>query len=217
VQGGSGLSRHVDGMLETMRDAKGQRPRLVHRLDKDTSGVLLLARSAGAAARLAQSFRHKDARKIYWAMTAGVPRPHRGRIDLPLAKLAGKRGERVAGDEDEGKHAVTWYAVVEHAAAKAAWLALLPVTGRTHQLRVHGAEALGTPILGDGKYGGAAAHLPGLPGGRLLHLHARSIALPHPRGGTLRAEAPLPSHMKATWRFFGFSESAADPFDEIWA
>ena len=213
VQGGSGTERHLDMLLDALRFDAKDRPRLVHRLDKDTSGVLLLARNAAAATRLAAAFRHKDARKTYWAVTVGVPRPHRGKIDLPLAKLGGPRGERVAADEAEGRHAVTYYAVVEHAAAKAAWVALLPITGRTHQLRVHCAAALGTPILGDGKYGGAAAHLDGVPGGKRLHLPARSIVLPHPAGGVLRVEAKLPPHMVETWRFFGFSaEPESDPF-----
>ena len=217
VQGGTGTERHLDMMLDALRFGAKERPRLVHRLDRDTSGVLLLARSAAAASKLGEAFRGKSARKIYWAVVVGVPKPRRGTVDMALSKQAGPRGERVAADEEEGRRAVTHYAVLDNAGAKAAFLAMTPVTGRTHQLRVHAAEALGTPILGDGKYGGAAAQLPGLPSGRLLHLHARSIALPHPRGGTLRAEAPLPSHMKATWRFFGFSESAADPFGEVWA
>jgi 23S rRNA pseudouridine955/2504/2580 synthase len=131
---------------------------------------------------------------------------------MPLAKQAGARGERVAFDEDEGKRAVTHYATIDNAQKKAAWLALWPVTGRTHQLRVHCAAALGTPILGDGKYGGAGAQLAGVPHARELHLHARSIAIPRPSGGTLRVEAPLPAHMQETWRFFGFAEAAPDPF-----
>lgn len=210
VQGGTGTAHHIDAMLDALRFEAPDRPRLVHRLDKDTSGVLLLARSAASAARLAAAFRQKTTRKTYWAAVAGVPKPHRGRIDLPLAKLAGQRGERVSGD-NEGKNAVTYYTMVEHAGTKAAFLALLPVTGRTHQLRVH-CEAIGTPILGDGKYGGAKALLAGVPSPRQLHLHARSIEMPHPRGGTLSVTAPLPPHMKATWAFFGFSEPKDDLF-----
>jgi len=213
VQGGTGTTRHLDGLLDALRFEAAERPRLVHRLDKDTSGVLLLARSAEVAARLAAAFRSKTARKIYWAAVAGVPRPARGRIDLPVAKLPGPAGERMVADES-GSAAVTYYAVVEAAGGKAAFLALMPVTGRTHQLRVHCA-AIGTPILGDGKYGGAAAHLAGAPAGRALHLHARALALPHPRGGMLNVEAPLPSHMRATWRFFGFPGHDGDPFAEL--
>jgi 23S rRNA pseudouridine955/2504/2580 synthase len=120
-----------------------------------------------------------------------------------------------AANKDEGKRAITYYSVVEHAGSKAAWIALLPVTGRTHQLRAHCA-AIGTPILGDGKYGGAKAHLAGAPNARLLHLHARSLAIPHPRGGWLRVAAPLPPHMRSTWAFFGFSsDTAEDPFAEL--
>ncbi|MBX6368669.1 MAG: RluA family pseudouridine synthase [Rhodospirillales bacterium] len=212
VQGGTGTDRHLDMMLDALRFEAAERPRLVHRLDRDTSGVLLLARSPAAAARLAAAFRDKSARKIYWAVVVGAPRPRAGTIDMPLSKRAGAHGERVGFDEEEGRRAVTRYATIESAQKKASWLALWPVTGRTHQLRAHCAQALGTPILGDGKYGGPAAHLAGVPHGRMLHLHARSIELPHPRGGTLRIEAPLPPHMQETWRFFGFAESARDPF-----
>jgi 23S rRNA pseudouridine955/2504/2580 synthase len=214
VQGGSNTDRHLDQLLDALRFGSTDRPRLVHRLDKDTSGVLVLARSPAAAAKLAESFRHKSARKIYWALVVGTPSPERGTIDLALAKQAGPRGERVAPDEEEGLHATTHYAVVEKAGKRAAWLALMPVTGRTHQLRVH-CQALGTPILGDGKYGGAASQLDGVPGSRLLHLHARFIELPHPRRGTLGVTASLPPHMEATWRFFGFgNEAPGDLFAE---
>jgi 23S rRNA pseudouridine955/2504/2580 synthase len=214
VQGGSGTEHHLDLMLDALRFGAKDRPRLVHRLDRDTSGVLLLARSPAAAAALGAAFREKSARKIYWAVVVGAPRPRQGIVDMPLAKQAGARGERVAFDEDEGKRAVTHYATIESAQKKAAWLALWPLTGRTHQLRVHCAAALGTPILGDGKYGGAGAHLAGVKHHRALHLHARSIAIPHPAGGVLRVEAPLPPYMAETWRFFGFAETAPDPFGE---
>jgi 23S rRNA pseudouridine955/2504/2580 synthase len=213
VQGGTGTVHHLDGLLDALRFEAAERPRLVHRLDKDTSGTLLLARNASAAAALAAAFRGKTARKIYWAVVVGLPLPRQGKIDMALAKLPGPRGEKMA-PEDDGKSAVTYYSVIENAGDKASFVALLPITGRTHQLRAH-CLALATPILGDGKYGGAESQIPGAPGGRRLHLHARSIALPHPRGGILEATAPLPPHMLTTWRFFGFPEKIPDPFAEL--
>ncbi len=218
VQGGTRTRHHLDAMLDALRYDSTERPRLVHRLDKDTSGVLLLARSAAAAARLAAAFRSKTARKVYWAAVAGVPRPSRGRIDLALAKVPGRVGERVGAAAGAGKKAVTLYRVVERAGRKTAWLVLEPLTGRTHQLRAH-CTALGTPILGDGKYGGRDAFLAGVGVSRKLHLHARAIRIPHPAGGVLEVTAPLPGHMAATWRFLGFDEAAAgEPFAEpdIW-
>lgn len=213
VQGGIGMVRHLDAMLDVLRFGRAERPRLVHRLDKDTSGVLLLARDARAAGALAAAFREHRVRKLYWAIVVGVPAPVRGRIDLPLSKPSGRAGERVAPD-DAGQRAVTDYAVVERAGKRAAWLALAPATGRTHQLRAH-CVALGTPILGDGKYAGAAAFLPAPDLSRQLHLHARRLDVPHPRTGRrLGVVAPLPPHMAASWAFFGFDPDAAgDPFD----
>jgi 23S rRNA pseudouridine955/2504/2580 synthase len=206
VQGGTGVDRHLDGLLDALRFDAAERPRLVHRLDRDTSGVLVLARNARAAAELAAGFRAKTTRKIYWAAVVGLPKPREGKIDLPLAKLQGRLGERVMPDEDEGKPAITRYQVVSHAGDKLSWLALMPITGRTHQLRAH-CVALGTPILGDGKYGGRASRPEGVPEPRKLHLHARSLILPRPDGSVLKLTAPLPAHMKATWRFLGFEES----------
>jgi 23S rRNA pseudouridine955/2504/2580 synthase len=212
VQGGTNMPTHLDGMLDGLKFDAAERPRLVHRLDKDTSGVLLLARSARAASWLAAAFREKTARKTYWAAVAGVPRPHQGRIDMPVGKTRTGGREKMAVDDEEGRDAVTYYTVIDQAAQKAAWLALLPVTGRTHQLRVHCAE-LGVPILGDGKYGGAKAVVSGLEQGRKLHLHARSITLKRPDGAVLTVTAPLPPHMRTTWEFFGFSdETKGDPF-----
>jgi len=211
VQGGSGTERHLDGLLDALRFGSEVRPRLVHRLDKETSGVLVLARTTSAAAFLTRAFREKATRKIYWAVVVGLPKPLQGRIDLALAKLPGRDGERVRADAEDGKRAVTYYRVVDSAGDKASWLALLPVTGRTHQLRAHCA-AIGTPILGDAKYGAAAAHLAGVPGAKRLHLHARSLSIPHPRGGTLRVTAPLPRHMRQSWEFFGFPDDVEDPF-----
>ncbi|HXE28699.1 MAG TPA: RluA family pseudouridine synthase [Stellaceae bacterium] len=215
VQGGTGTNRHLDGLLDALRFDAKERPRLVHRLDKNTSGVLVLARSAHAAARLGELFRSKATHKVYWAITVGAPKPRNGKIDQPLAKQGGPGGERVAADDEEGDRALTYYRTVARAGDRFAWLALEPVTGRTHQLRVH-ALTLGTPILGDGKYGGAAAHPASLPQARKLHLHARAIALPLPSGKTLSVTAPLPPHMRASWDFFGFEEaSERDPFTDL--
>jgi 23S rRNA pseudouridine955/2504/2580 synthase len=206
VQGGSGTPRHLDGMLDALRMG-GERPRLVHRLDRDTSGVLLLARSTRIAARLGEAFRDKHAHKLYVGLVAGVPTPERGKIELALAKT-GDEHEIVAADED-GKRAATLYETLDVMLGRAALLALRPLTGRTHQLRVHCATGLGTPIVGDGKYGGLAHGLgDGVAPG--LHLHAASIALPHPSGrGTLEVAAPLPPHMRKTFAFFGFDPDIA--------
>jgi 23S rRNA pseudouridine955/2504/2580 synthase len=206
VQGGTNTERHLDALLDALRFGSSERPRLVHRLDKDTSGVLVLGRTPRATAELAAAFRGKTTRKIYWAAVVGLPKPRDGKVDLPLAKLPGRLGERVVPDEDAGKPAVTRYQTVSHASNKVAWLALMPITGRTHQLRAHCA-VLGTPVLGDGKYGGAAARPEGVPEPRKLHLHSRTLILPRPNGSVLKITAPLPPHMKETWRFFGFEES----------
>lgn len=220
VQGGSGQRRHLDGMLEALRFGAEERPRLVHRLDRDTAGVLLLARNAPAARSLTAAFRGKETQKIYWALVAGEPPERRGLIDLPLAKQAQRRGEAVAPDESAGRSARTLFQVVQShgfrsrgdkkGGGKVTWLVLLPLTGRTHQLRVHCA-ALGTPIVGDGKYGGRAAFPEALAGAKVLHLQARELALPDPEvGTTLRVTAPLPPHMAATWRELGFVEAKGE-------
>ena len=215
VQGGSKTYRHLDGMLDALAFDSPERPRLVHRLDKDTSGVLVLARTAKAARLLTESFRLKDTRKVYWAIVTGVPRPAMGRINLGLVKRSISGGERIVADA-EGKNAISDYRVIEHAGRSAAWLSLEPVTGRTHQLRVHCA-ALGTPILGDGKYGGKAAFIEGSDeAARQLHLHARAIRIPNPGGGMLEVSAPLPSHMRKTWKLLGFEEGLeSNPFYDV--
>ncbi|MBX3447458.1 MAG: RluA family pseudouridine synthase [Parvibaculaceae bacterium] len=214
VQGGTKTERHLDGMLDALTFDAAERPRLVHRLDRDTSGVLVLARTAKAAAALARAFKQKDARKIYWALVVGVPTPRQGTIDLALTKQGGPRAERVFAaekDDEDARNAVTHFSTVATASWKLAWLALMPLTGRTHQIRAH-ASAIGTPIVGDGKYGGVNAH----PGGeipRRLHLHARSIDIAHPDGGRFFIEAELPPHMKSSWKLLGFDErDAKDAF-----
>ena len=214
VQGGTATERHLDGLLDGLRFGNAERPRLVHRLDKDTSGVLVIARTTAAAAFLTRAFRERSTRKIYWAVVGGLPKLRQGRIGLALAKTPGRGGERVRPDTEEGRHAITYYRVIDSAGNQASWLALMPVTGRTHQLRAHCA-AIDTPILGDGKYGATAAHLAGLPGSRCLHLHARSLSLPHPLGGNLEVTAPLPPHMRRTWDFFGFAGDVQDPFADL--
>ncbi len=218
VQGGSGTTRHVDGMLGALRGPgpDAQRPRLVHRLDKDTAGCLLVAKTRFAAAALAKTFRSRSARKIYWALVPGVPKPRQGRISTYLAKQEREEDSfmRIAkhGDKD-AMHAVTYYAVVETAAQRLSWLSLKPVTGRTHQLRAHLAH-IGHPIVGDPKYFNIENWQ--LPGGMQdkLHLLARRIAVPHPRGGIIDISAPLPPHMQQSWNLLGFDTSRYDPIEE---
>ncbi len=208
VQGGPGIREHIDGMLDGLRFGFSDRPRLVHRIDRDTSGLLLLARTPGIAAKLALSFRSRDLEKIYWAVVVGRPVPPFGRIDLPLARVGGKRGERTAPSEagDHGVRAVTNYRTLDHAGKRLSLMELSPVTGRTHQLRVHCA-AIGFPILGDPKYGAEQSQMDGLPD--QLHLHARALNLPHPAGGFLQIEADLPPHMVQSFRMIGFDAPAA--------
>jgi 23S rRNA pseudouridine955/2504/2580 synthase len=206
VQGGSGTERHVDGLLDGLRFGFEERPRLVHRLDKDTSGLLLVARTGQAAKRLSESFRDRETEKLYWAVVVGVPPRPEGAIDLPLAKRPGARDrETMQVDHEEGQKALTHFKVLDRAANRAALLALWPRTGRTHQLRVHCAE-IGCPILGDRKYGGEEALLSAVADSRRLHLHARRLVLPHPSGkGTLELLAEPPAHFKRTVEAFGFS------------
>jgi 23S rRNA pseudouridine955/2504/2580 synthase len=214
VQGGSGTKRHVDGLLDSMRDAEGQKPRLVHRLDKDTAGCLVIAKTRFAASTMAKSFRSRTTRKIYWALVAGVPRVKQGRISTYLAK-EGDEGDarmRVAHHGDEGaSHALTYYAVIDTAGQKLAWVSLKPVTGRTHQLRAHAAH-IGHPIVGDPKYFDIENWE--LPGGiqNKLHLLARRIVIAHPRTGRpIDVTAPLPPHIQQSFNLLGFDTSRYDP------
>ena len=218
TQGGTGMREHVDGLLDAFLpfdDARtGSRPRLVHRLDKDTSGVLLIARTAGSAAFFSKRFSGRSARKIYWALVTGVPAIEDGFIDLPLAKQPGTGGEKMMVDESgEGQTARTRYRVIDHAGNRAAWVELQPQTGRTHQLRVHMA-AIGHPIVGDGKYGGPDAFLSGSIS-RKMHLHARRLIIEHPDGTPLDVVADLPTHFAASLEQLGFDvEDGAALVDE---
>jgi 23S rRNA pseudouridine955/2504/2580 synthase len=210
TQGGTGTTEHVDGLLDAlMYDAKG-RPKLVHRLDKDTSGALLVARSPKAAAHFATAFSSRTARKVYWAIVVGVPDIHDGMIELPIAKQPGSGGEKMHVDEKAGSPARTRYRVIERAGNAAAWVELQPYTGRTHQLRVHMA-AIGHPIVGDGKYGGKAAFLTGTVS-RKMHLHARRIRVDHPVDGIIDVTAELPPHFAETIEDLGFDIELSDRF-----
>lgn len=217
-QGGSGTTRHVDGLLEALRDEKGEKPRLVHRLDKETAGCLVVAKSRFAASVMAKSFRSRVTRKVYWAIVAGVPKTRQGRVSTYLAKETLPDGDsrmRVAQHGEEGaEHALTYYAVIEQSAQKLAWVSLKPVTGRTHQLRVHMAS-VGHPIIGDPKYFNVENWE--LPGGlqNRLHLLARRIVIPHPRTGKpIDVTAPLPPHMQQTFNLLGLETDAYDPIVE---
>jgi len=212
VQGGSGVTRSVDHMLEAWRNKKGEKPRLVHRLDRDTSGVLVVARTRLAAARLAEAFRGRDAKKTYWALVSGVPKKREGEISTWLVREPTPEGDRVRvakHGEKGADHAVSHYRVVEQAAQRLSWLEMEPHTGRTHQLRVH-AAFIGCPIIGDPKYFEADQNWE-FPGGvqNRLHLHARRIVIPHPDGGVIDVTAPLPPHMRQSWNLLGFDEASA--------
>jgi 23S rRNA pseudouridine955/2504/2580 synthase len=213
VQGGTKTSHHIDRLLSAWGEGV-QRPKLVHRLDRDTSGVLLLGKTPAAAARLSGAFAKRRAQKTYWAIVAGAPRPPEGVIELHLVKKGvGDREMVVPADPKEfgADPAETEYVTVARAAQKATWMALRPHTGRTHQLRAH-MKAIGHPILGDPKYGDETSAQ--LGEGLKLQLHARRVALPHPGGGLLVVEAPLSAEMKAGFARFGFDEheAEADPF-----
>ncbi|MCZ2328150.1 RluA family pseudouridine synthase [Bartonella sp. F02] len=213
VQGGSGLTRHVDSMLEAWRNKKGEKPRLVHRLDRETSGVLVVARSRGAAQALTASFRARETKKIYWALVRGVPRKKQDKISTYIIKETTTQGDKMCvcehGDPDSS-HAVSYYRVLETRGRVLSWLEMEPYTGRTHQLRVHAAH-INHPIIGDSKYFFSDSNWT-LPGGiqNRLHLHARRICIPHPSGGVLDITAPLPPHMVQSFNLLAFDETDGD-------
>lgn len=205
TQGGTGLREHVDLMLDAMLSEDGVRPRLVHRLDKDTSGVLLIAKTPGVAAFLSEAFRRRQVAKKYWAVVVGRPELPAGKINQPLAKIGSGAASVMAPvrlKEEGAQSAVSFYEMLDCASRKFSWLELSPQTGRTHQLRVH-CEVMQTPILGDPRYGGEKAHPEGFQD--QLHLHARFLDFPHPKGGRLQVSAPLPPHMAETFKQLGFA------------
>jgi 23S rRNA pseudouridine955/2504/2580 synthase len=211
VQGGSGVVRHVDDMLEAWRSSKGEKPRLVHRLDRDTSGVLVVARTRLAAMKLAEAFRGRDAKKTYWALVKGVPKKREDKISTWLIKEPTPDGDRVRvaqHGEKGADHAVSYYRILEQAGQTMSWLEMEPHTGRTHQLRVHAAH-IGCPIIGDPKYFEADTNWD-FPGGvqNRLHLHARRIRIPHPDKGVIDVTAPMPPHMRQSWNLIGFDEAS---------
>ena len=207
TQGGTKTNQHLDRLLDGLADERG-RPKLVHRLDKDTSGALLVARTARAAAHFAKAFSGRTARKVYWALVVGVPDAQQGIIDAPLAKQPGTGGEKMHVDRESGLPAKTRWRVIDRAGNRAAWVELQPLTGRTHQLRAHMA-AIGHPIVGDAKYGGSEAFLTGGIS-RKLHLHARRIRIDSPHGGAIDVTAELPSHFAESLATLGFDPSAGD-------
>lgn len=214
VQGGTNTSRHVDGMLDALGDGE-HRPRLVHRLDKETSGILLIAKHPKAAADLGDMFRERTLKKVYWAVVAGVPVPHQGQVRSWMIRGEGPDKEKMVAaiQSDKGsQHAISDYAVISTAGQRAAWMALSPQTGRTHQLRFH-MEEIGNAIIGDPKYPGRREPLHGLAEG--LHLHARALIIPRPRGKFLELVAPIPPHMKETFATLGFllEEAGDDPWE----
>jgi 23S rRNA pseudouridine955/2504/2580 synthase len=213
VQGGTKTRIHIDGMLGAIADKGGNKPRLVHRLDKGTSGVLLLARSAEMAKSLGALFKSRDIEKTYWAITKSAPEQNEGTINAPLSKATGAKKEMMVVDDD-GKPAVTDFIVIDRAGKEAAFIAFLLHTGRTHQIRVHAAQILGCPIIGDRKYGGEEAMIEGMDFSDRLHLHARMVKLVHPKTGkNIEITAPLPENLQKSWKAFGFDTDINDePF-----
>lgn len=225
TQGGTKIKRHIDGLLPALKNEKGVVPRLVHRLDKDTSGVMLLARSSKVAKALGNSFKGRNIKKIYWALLSPVPEVYSGKINAPLIKGGGAERERMMIDEEEGKYAVTEFNVLERAGEAAAFVAFWPRTGRTHQIRIH-AQTMGSAVIGDHKYRHIRdpeskkpeADFSDIDLEDRLHLHARRIILPHPvkAGKTLDITAPLSPELVKSWKAFGFNhKDKSDPFEDL--
>jgi len=220
TQGGSKVSEHIDGYLDGLKGKDGQRPKLVHRLDRDTSGVMLIAKSQKAAKHLGEAFKERNVRKYYWAITRPAPDLNEGVINIPLSKSKGRGGERMARDNQNGKKSETYYTVIERIGKKAAWVAFWPRTGRTHQIRAH-SLIMGCTIFGDPKYCNEELMEWTDEAGALedrLHLHARRIIIPHPvfQNRFIDVVAELPDHMRKTWKYFGFNaKDKTDPFEGV--